>query len=79
MICILLKRYINAGREWVMKKLYSSELYHHGVKGQKWGVRNGPPYPLEKSQKSGIIERAMKQKLEHIYIRHYHRRVVNND
>lgn len=22
-------------------------LYHHGVKGQKWGVRNGPPYPLE--------------------------------
>ena len=23
-------------------------LYHHGVKGQKWGVRNGPPYPLRK-------------------------------
>lgn len=22
-------------------------LYHHGVKGQKWGVRNGPPYPIE--------------------------------
>ena len=20
---------------------------HHGVKGQKWGVRNGPPYPIE--------------------------------
>lgn len=19
---------------------------HHGIKGQKWGVRNGPPYPL---------------------------------
>ena len=27
------------------------ELYHHGVKGQKWGVRNGPPYPLDASQK----------------------------
>lgn len=21
---------------------------HHGIKGQKWGVRNGPPYPLTK-------------------------------
>lgn len=23
-------------------------LYHHGVKNQKWGVRNGPPYPLKR-------------------------------
>lgn len=23
------------------------ELYHHGIKGQKWGVENGPPYPLD--------------------------------
>lgn len=22
-------------------------LKHHGIKGQKWGVRNGPPYPIE--------------------------------
>lgn len=22
-------------------------LMHHGIKGQKWGVRNGPPYPIE--------------------------------
>lgn len=28
-----------------------SELYHHGVKGQKWGVRNGPPYPITKISK----------------------------
>lgn len=22
-------------------------LAHHGIKGQKWGIRNGPPYPLK--------------------------------
>lgn len=22
-------------------------LSHHGIKGQKWGIRNGPPYPLD--------------------------------
>lgn len=27
---------------------YTNELYHHGRAGQKWGVRNGPPYPLSK-------------------------------
>ncbi|MCD8089630.1 MAG: hypothetical protein LUD81_03245 [Clostridiales bacterium] len=42
---------------------YSPTLCHHGKKGQKWGVRNGPPYPLkrdenkvENSKKSGIIK-----------------------
>ena len=29
-----------------------NELRHHGIKGQKWGVRNGPPYPLKESKKS---------------------------
>lgn len=29
-----------------------SEMEHHGIKGQKWGVRNGPPYPLNSSKKS---------------------------
>lgn len=24
----------------------SDNLEHHGTKGQKWGVRNGPPYPI---------------------------------
>ena len=24
----------------------SNELYHHGIKGQQWGVQNGPPYPI---------------------------------
>ncbi|MBP5553914.1 MAG: hypothetical protein J6X94_03480 [Lachnospiraceae bacterium] len=25
-------------------------LEHHGIDGQKWGVRNGPPYPLERQK-----------------------------
>ena len=33
-----------------------SELYHHGIKGQHWGVRNGPPYPLSSTQKSSEEE-----------------------
>ena len=28
------------------------ELYHHGILGQKWGVKNGPPYPLDPSDRS---------------------------
>ena len=27
-------------------------LQHHGIEGQKWGVRNGPPYPLRPSDYS---------------------------
>lgn len=29
------------------------ELTHSGVKNQKWGVRNGPPYPLSKDISTG--------------------------
>ena len=41
-----------------------SELAHHGVKGQKWGVQNGPPYPIdrkrvEKSKKNSMIKRTV--------------------
>lgn len=27
-------------------------IAHHGISGQKWGKKNGPPYPLKESQKS---------------------------
>lgn len=33
----------------------SSELAHHGVEGQKWGVRNGPPYPIDRTAKRDTI------------------------
>lgn len=25
-------------------------LSHHGIQGQRWGVRNGPPYPIVKGR-----------------------------
>ena len=30
-------------------------LAHHGVKGQKWGVKNGPPYPIGSSPRKVFI------------------------
>lgn len=31
---------------------YNDYLAHHGIQGQKWGHRNGPPYPLVDGQRS---------------------------
>lgn len=28
------------------ERAMNNELYHHGILGQKWGIHNGPPYPL---------------------------------
>ena len=40
---------------------YGRELYHHGVRGQKWGVRNGPPYPLSDTNKSKAERKAYRR------------------
>lgn len=37
------------------------DIDHHGIVGQKHGVRNGPPYPLKSSQHSAAEKAAMKQ------------------
>jgi len=36
----------------------SGVLVHHGIKGQKWGVQNGPPYPLDESDLSSAERKA---------------------
>lgn len=42
--------------------VYKDELSHHGIIGQKWGHRNGPPYPLDASAHSKAEKEAMKSK-----------------
>lgn len=39
----------------------SNELYHHGILGQSWGHRNGPPYPLDSSDYSAAEKKAARK------------------
>ena len=42
----------------VKKKDLDDHLEHHGIKGQKWGERNGPPYPLDSETHKEVIKKA---------------------
>lgn len=41
-----------------MEVTYRDELYHHGILGQRWGKRNGPPYPLDAKSHSSSERKA---------------------
>lgn len=42
-------------------------LEHHGIPGQKWGVRNGPPYPLSSTAKSSAEKKVLSKRGEQEY------------
>lgn len=33
-------------------------LEHHGIKGQRWGTKNGPPYPLDRKTHNRVVKKA---------------------
>jgi len=35
--------------------IYGGSLCHYGIKGQSWGVRNGPPYPLDQKTHNKVV------------------------
>ena len=45
-------------------------LMHHGIMGQKWGVRNGPPYPLGGGSYSVTEQNAIKEERKKKYSRY---------
>lgn len=36
----------------------SNDIQHHGILGQRWGKRNGPPYPLSSGRHSSSEKKA---------------------
>ena len=38
-----------------------SFLSHHGIRGQKWGVKNGPPYPLDQKKHDRVVGKTGKR------------------
>ena len=45
-------------------------IAHHGIKGQKWGTKNGPPYPLGGGDYSVSEEKAIKKERKNKYSRY---------
>lgn len=40
--------------EFLHSALEEDSLQHHGIKNMHWGVKNGPPYPLDKKVSAWI-------------------------
>ena len=60
-----------------------NELYHHGIDGQRWGVRHGPPYPLDRADHNRVIEKSKKatekRHLSYDKSRKYAKRMTDKD
>ena len=60
----------------------NNRLYHHGILGQKWGVQNGPPYPLRGGRYDhgfGSVERKETPSRYNIYNKKHFDKIVKKD
>ena len=54
--------FVEPGVGWAIHRKQSDELSHHGISGQRWGVRNGPPYPLDQKTHNQVVSDKNKNK-----------------
>ena len=53
------------------------ELQHHGILGQKWGKKNGPPYPLSRTGDWSASEKKKLRKERKKYARQLQKKLNN--
>ena len=46
-----------------MNEIENNYLEHHGILNQKWGKRNGPPYPLDRDAHSAAEKKTLSKSL----------------
>lgn len=53
------------------------ELQHHGILGQKWGKKNGPPYPLSRTGDWSASEKKKLRKERKKYAKQLQKKLNN--
>lgn len=53
-----------------------TEFNHHGIEGQKWGVRNGPPYPLDRVASTGKALKSTIKARHEIHVAEKHKKLA---
>ena len=62
-----------------MFDVYFNKLEHHGIEGQRWGKKNGPPYPLDESDHSAAEKKAKKKKKSFLQKRKENKEAKNHE
>lgn len=57
---------------------HCNELMHHGIKGQQWGKRNGPPYPLSEGKHRAVIKKHKVKKTKTTGLFKSYEKVISN-
>lgn len=84
------KQEVAAAKGWLKNNIQHSDgnfiyipqndfdfLMHHGIRGQKWGVENGPPYPLSPSKDYTAAEKKANKILNKVSKKYDNSKVQN--